>query len=1090
MLQLPSLVSPIPKRKGPPNLAQRVGLRESACRYLDRDGLKDLTSSSLNIKGSKAADQRDYLDMRTFRWQVKQFPEAQSEQYRVDMNLEEDKKQRDLQDFQFIMILKLQKMLTEQMVMRGEDPMKFHIGGHDRALYERFFKTEPMQYMSEPQFVSAMKKVFGDEVIKKKEREMRDLYESFDARRLGKMVWRSFMCLIVIVMLPGQPFSKYVEYSFVLYASSGSFDLDCRDKVPLSAIKEIFCIPVKLVYRNEVQAIVAHAWAQFSVEDFDAARAVQNYQGTDPEGVKISLPLLRRMMAKTILADYVRMGTPFGKRDLRPWTYRFEDLYYHEVIPPLLKKVRREFRNEAECIKFIAMAAKRALRSPFHTWRKMVTVRARTRILFIDCSIRWKNIQCADFFDKWRKNTMEEMASVHMERICRGFIARKRKVFIRQLNRRVVRLQAQVRQVSKRVIFRGIFMRKQWAAVHIQRMARGHQARRRVMGILEAKVDTELRIIKKKRAQFQKERTDRSVLIIQRNWKTFVRSRIALAKVEKAFEAQKVGKVMEKVLNEGIVQRDLFKEQLKQWYDKRREEYFKFRLDNNSTNEAKRRIVAHRNHKKNVLKAEQQKQRDLMRKKMEENKVEVFVRKWEIIMRERMAERKRMCHQALLIPETPEEEALKKDLVLRIKKHTPVVLHRADKQKIPMEIPEAREIAQIEVIEHEIKEEKKRIKIDMRAAADEVERQEEIANKNEKAREEKIKWKKRGWGSLVIQKSFRGYLGRIQGRELCFKRYKKFYDVPSGQYFYMDFKTKRTTWVKPVMFGSYDVDADEGWLLLRDTQDEPYYYNPRRLTMQWSVPFDTVMCEVCKRDFAVGRLNRTAIIYCDACMCVKVADLLHKLPPGRIFFKRIDGNIEGSALKDVEMLDDTSWQDHLDSLDPEHGKKGDNDSDDGKEVFCGTCEDNEANTRCEMCMAYFCFKCYDLKHRKEPWCNHVKKDMETKEDRYKRKEAEKKEEREAKAKAAEKKRIKKEADRAAAKAARNSVVEPSKTDDGGGGSKDKDKAEKKAEKKAKREGETEEEKRARKAAKAAKKEKESKEGKKDKKDNKDKKDKK
>jgi hypothetical protein len=977
VLRLPSLVSPIREKKGPPDLHLRVAKREGTCRYFNNEGLKDLTSSSLNIKGPKAAEQRDTIDMRILRAQLKAYPEYMRERYRVEMGLEEEKRARDLQDFQMIMLLKLQKLLVEQMLHVGDDPRKFHIGGHERGLYERFFKTQPMRYMTEPQFVSAMKKVFGDGAIKKREHEMTDLYHSFDKRRLGQMEWRSLMCLIIIVMVPDMPFEKYLQYSFVLYASSGSFDLDCRDKIPLRSIKQIFSIPVRLVFQQEVEAIVGQAWAEISIEDYEAVRASQNLPDpTDPESVQISLPLFRRMLHKTLLKDYIKMGQPFGTKDLRTWTYRFEDLYYHSAIPPLQKKKRREYRNEDEVIKFRALADKRLLRFPFATWKKIVTVRQRTRILFIDCSIRWKNIQCADFFDMWRKVIIEETASVHICRIVRGFCARKRKIFIRQLHRRVVKIQAQVRQVSKRVIYKGIFLRKRWAAIHIQRVARGVQARRRVMGIIEGMVDTQVRKYKKMRAEFAQQELVAAAECLQRSFRRYRRSKKALEEVTKKFEAARVEKQMDKVLNAGIVERNLFKEQLKQWYDARREVYFKDRLDRHSTAEAKRRILAYRNRDKVKNREEAAKRRDLMRKKMEENKIENFVKKWEILIAERLKERERMCHQALLIPETPEEEDLKKALQAKIKKHTDVVLKRADKQKIPMERPEAMDIAQIEMIEAEIKAEKKQCDKDMRAEADEIERQEEVARKKEKALEAKVKFKKRGWASVVIQKSYRGYLGRIIGRDKCFKRYKKHYDVPSGQYFYVDFKTKRTMWKKPVMFGSYDIDADEGWLVLRDTQDEPYYYNPRKLTMQWETPFDVVFCEKCKRDFAVGRLSRDVTIYCDACMVVKVGELLHKLPPGRIWFKPIQGNLEGSALKDVEMIDEISWADHLASLDPEHGKKGeDEDEPEIREQYCCTCEDEVAVVKCEMCMTVFCANCYDLKHRKAPWNNHVKSDL-------------------------------------------------------------------------------------------------------------------
>ena len=106
----------------------------------------------------------------------------------------------------------------------------------------------------------------------------------------------------------------------------------------------------------------------------------------------------------------------------------------------------------------------------------------RTRELMVEFSMRWKNIQCADYLDHWFKCVMEESAATHMTRIVRGFLARRRRIFVRSLNRRVLKLQAQARQLHKKIKFRRVYDRRRWAVTTIQRMVRGHHARRRVMG--------------------------------------------------------------------------------------------------------------------------------------------------------------------------------------------------------------------------------------------------------------------------------------------------------------------------------------------------------------------------------------------------------------------------------------------------------------------------------------------------------------------------------------------------------------------------------------------------------------------------------
>jgi hypothetical protein len=86
----------------------------------------------------------------------------------------------------------------------------------------------------------------------------------------------------------------------------------------------------------------------------------------------------------------------------------------------------------------------------------------------------------------------------------------------------------------------------------------------------------------------------------------------------------------------------------------------------------------------------------------------------------------------------------------------------------------------------------------------------------------------------------------------------------------------QVSWQKPYSLGSYDVDADEGWVVMRfcneavycsfnnllfmwrrDTDGDIYFYCPKTWDMTWEQPHNTVMCEICEQDFAVCRcVNR------------------------------------------------------------------------------------------------------------------------------------------------------------------------------------------------------------------------------------------
>ena len=155
-------------------------------------------------------DSVDKAELTVLRKQLKAFPDALREQARNFFLMNEDKKQRDLQDFQMVMLGKLEKILRKRMMDDGTDFRKFKIGGYDRGMYERFYRIEPAQYMSKPQFATALFRCFGDE-LKNSESAVSKMYDSFDPRCIGEMDWRSVLVLLLIVMQPDLPSTQYFK---------------------------------------------------------------------------------------------------------------------------------------------------------------------------------------------------------------------------------------------------------------------------------------------------------------------------------------------------------------------------------------------------------------------------------------------------------------------------------------------------------------------------------------------------------------------------------------------------------------------------------------------------------------------------------------------------------------------------------------------------------------------------------------------------------------------------------------------------------------------------------------------------------------
>lgn len=49
-------------------------------------------------------------------------------------------------------------------------------------------------------------------------------------------------------------------------------------------------------------------------------------------------------------------------------------------------------------------------------------------------------------------------------------------------------------------------------------------------------------------------------------------------------------------------------------------------------------------------------------------------------------------------------------------------------------------------------------------------------------------------------------------------------------------------WDKPKALGRFDIEISDEWILLRDQQQFPYYYNPYSMEMSWTAPKGTLLC--------------------------------------------------------------------------------------------------------------------------------------------------------------------------------------------------------------------------------------------------------
>ena len=367
-----------------------------------------------------------------------------------------------------------------------------------------------------------------------------------------------------------------------------------------------------------------------------------------------------------------------------------------------MTKLRREIRDEAEVISFRSRVEERVIRRHFVRIVDFVIRRARVRKMILLCAVRWRNENVATSFDHWRRAVLVNSLIKQVQRIVRGFIARRRCRFMKRMQKRVVKVQAGVRSIRRRIEFNNFIRKRHWAVRIIQKYVRGRQARIKVVSRIEAKYELGVRIIEKQRKAYYEERRERAIWKIQMAGRRFLVRCHIVHRVENRLRLEALAAKMDMEKEKARIAKEMYREELKEWYVKRKEEFDLTTMQEGATSDARKAIISFRNRQREMDRLEREARREEMLEKQEEQRIELWIQRWEATIVKRVEDKGKQCYNCLLMPETPEDVILAKDLRGRIKKHVKVVLRRADKQKIPMEIPEAQELAKKEIIDLEM----------------------------------------------------------------------------------------------------------------------------------------------------------------------------------------------------------------------------------------------------------------------------------------------------------------------------------------------------------------------------------------------------
>ena len=757
---------------------------------------KDGVSSKLRIKNDKAADMLYVSEITHLRRQLTSLPEVVREFARTNYQHDQDQRRKELQAFQCMQICHLHRILMKNFIAQGFDPKTYRIGGNDRRTYERFYRVEPSLMMTKPQFITAMRRCFGDEVLES-ENSFGKLFESFDFETKGKVDWRALLYMLMILLQADMTYVEHLKQAYCLYASQGMMDVKSPDRISLGTIKEFMCVPLLHAVHKDVREMIDECWLELSEQDHDIREMIDECERSFLPGgmdsLMVSYTQFQRLLTETGFA-------PLCQTYDRPWTFIMEEENFHPILLSYLKGIRKLFRDERECDHFIKSKNKRAMRFAYKSWREFVGRRNLVRWRFTVWYMKWKLRAMNKGFEKWKKQILEDRFGMNLQRGARGFLGRSRRDVTVSLIRKATTTQSSARMLLARGNYARTVGRIAWAAITIQKIYRGYRGRLRTRSILDAYLDRESKLMARERIRWIEWRTNRAVLRIQMCYRTHKLYRRLVKRQELRTRVEEYQRAMDATTLAATVKTKVYRQQLEKFYADRKNDY------DNDVNNAKKRAAdldRIKRKRRQILEEGQaiarQRIEEEMKEKEKEQQAILFQKKWMLIVEDRCA--KLIKHQKFLLESataflSPEERIERKELQRRIKKQIPVILRRADDNHIPMEIPEAEEDATAEVLQNSLEAERELVAEMSRADAQRIADEEKELERLELTKKYSADLQKRNMSTIVIQGCWKMHKCRLKLRQQAQQIYRKHWDKKYLEYYYEHSRTRATMWIK------------------------------------------------------------------------------------------------------------------------------------------------------------------------------------------------------------------------------------------------------------------------------------------------------
>ena len=817
---------------------------------------------------------------------------------------EREQKRERLEDLKWETVALLQRRLElpEHSGVR--------IAGGDRALYERMFKAEPRKFISRDRFMTTMWRVFGFEIAELEGMNdgeavstLNKLFSSFDKENLNRMDWRCFLMMLRMIQdCMGTP-RDHLLWAFAMFGSAGSMDFQCSEPVSLEDVRDMVAIMGHAGSRGTLVEIVDRAWCEVCEADPTAAKLAKktNDAGKTSGEIPVPFELFGKMLTTEASADLFDTATTYGLRDQSPWTYMIEERYYHPVLLTIAKTRRRDSRNNKKVIEFKLGRAVRHKQHTVGTWAEYCARRRRCRYIFVQMIVRYHVINISHAFAHWLHCTLDMSRARDFNRVVRGFLARCEAKFVRHMHTVVVLIQKRYRALVVRRMYQGMLLKRNWAALEMQRHIRGCRARRITLWKLQNKFDREMRKMRLDREKWQAQLENKAAGKIQTAWHGLLARRRAKEEKKRKARIAKVEKEMVDLEIENNRKRNIYEEKVVAWYAAQRDEFMKNALFEEFSAAERDKILKHRRRKADAERAAEEEHKKKVEQQMEEQRVENFLAHWDKKIEKGGKDWRAYLEHCIDEPETQEEKLTGKEIMKEVKAQGKIVFKRAAEQQHDIEKPEADRIARNEVLLGKVEEKKAELVQERKNAAAAYYQQKEEADAKAAADKEEQRDRDMYIAATMLQKEWIKFRARKELRTRCYAQFTKKYDPEASAYYYERKKNGERQWRKPFALGSYDIKVKNCWVVMHDSTDALYYYNPASMDMSWKCPPGVIMCDECKVKFCFRRCNSKMQFFCPTCYDEAHEDKTEE-ERDRLFWKEIEGGDPECFALDIEKL--------------------------------------------------------------------------------------------------------------------------------------------------------------------------------------------